>query len=63
MLTFNLDTICRARGIKRKYVFLAKADLTYRVARRLPLAQAPRTCDLKIARFSKPAEVNNVNSG
>ncbi len=40
MLTFNLDTICRARGIKRKYVFLAKADLTYRVARRLPLAQA-----------------------
>ena len=35
MLTFNLDTICRARGIKRKYAFLAKAGLTYRVARRL----------------------------
>lgn len=35
MLTFNLDALCKARGIKRPYTYLAKLGLTYRVARRL----------------------------
>ena len=35
MLKFNLDAILYARGVKKKYPFLSKLGLTYRVARRL----------------------------